>query len=227
VEVRRNFAKSPWVSHFGHSGSAWASHFSGDMRLAARSSHLEPVFRGRADGHRRLNELISLRGEGRSWHIIVVEQLSAIARGLGQFDNEGGLARVLASLVAASREFIGIADLEGKALFLNEAGCKLVGLRDLEAVYSTQIIDYFAADDQRKILQEVLPAVRDTGFWEGELKFRHFETGQLIPVLYNIFPVRDSSGCSRGLRNRNAQSDRKQARGRAVAFVGIDCRVQR
>ena len=40
----------------------------------------------------------------------------------------------------------------------------------------------------------VLPAVRDTGFWEGELKFRNFETGQLIPVLYNIFPVRGSSG---------------------------------
>jgi PAS domain S-box-containing protein len=64
----------------------------------------------------------------------------------------------------------------------------------LEAVHSTRIIDYFASDDQRKVLQEVLPAVRDTGFWEGELKFRHFETGQLIPVLYNIFPVRDSWG---------------------------------
>jgi PAS domain-containing protein len=40
----------------------------------------------------------------------------------------------------------------------------------------------------------VLPAVRDTGFWGGELKFRNFETGQLTPVLYNIFPVRGSSG---------------------------------
>ncbi len=101
---------------------------------------------------------------------------------------------MMAALVAASREFIGIADLEGNALFVNEAGRKLVGLRDLEAVRSTRIIDYFAADEHRKVLQEVLPAVRDTGFWEGELKFRHFETGQLIPVLYNIFPVRGPSG---------------------------------
>jgi hypothetical protein len=36
----------------------------------------------------------------------VVEQLSAIARGLGQFDDEGGLASMLASLVAASRELL-------------------------------------------------------------------------------------------------------------------------
>ena len=53
---------------------------------------------------------------------------SAITRGLGQFVDEGGLARMLTSLVAASREFIGMADLEGKALFVNEAGRKLVGL---------------------------------------------------------------------------------------------------
>jgi PAS domain S-box-containing protein len=124
----------------------------------------------------------------------MLEELSVIARELGQVDAEDGPMRLLASLVAASREFIGTADLEGKALFVNEAGRKLVGLRDLKAVHSTRIIDYFEADDHRKILQEVLPAVRDTGFWEGELKFRHFETGEVIPVLYNIFPVHGSSG---------------------------------
>src|SRR6516225_12166659 len=101
---------------------------------------------------------------------------------------------MLASLVTASREFIGIADLEGNALFVNEAGRNLVGLKDLEAVHTTRIIDYFAAADHGKLAQEVLPAVRDNGFWEGELRFRNFQTGELIPVLYNIFPVRDSSG---------------------------------
>ncbi|MGC1592043.1 MAG: PAS domain S-box protein [Pseudolabrys sp.] len=123
----------------------------------------------------------------------MLDEFSAIARELGQFDAEDSLVRMLASLVSASHEFIGIADLEGNALFVNEAGRKLVGLPDLEAVRSTRIIDYFSADDHRRILDEVLPAVRDTGFWEGELKFRNFQTGQLIPVLYNIFPVRDST----------------------------------
>ena len=96
--------------------------------------------------------------------------------------------------MTASHEFIGIADLEGNALFVNSAGRKLVGLPDLQAVHSTRIIDYFATDDQPKVLHEVLPAVRNTGFWEGELKFRNFATGELLPVLYNIFPVHDSSG---------------------------------
>jgi PAS domain S-box-containing protein len=124
----------------------------------------------------------------------VLDELSAITRELSQFDAEDSLVRMLASLVTASREFIGIADLEGNALFVNEAGRGLVGLQDLEAVRSTKIIDYFAVDDHRRIQEQILPAVRDTGFWEGELKFRNFQTGQLIPVLYNIFPVRDSTG---------------------------------
>lgn len=122
------------------------------------------------------------------------EELSAIAGGLGRFDAQSGLGGMLTSLVAASREFIGIADLEGHALFVNETGRQIVGLPDLEAVYATRIIDYFADEDREKVMAEVMPAVRANGYWEGELRFRHFQTGQLIPVLYNIFPVRNSSG---------------------------------
>jgi PAS domain S-box-containing protein len=131
---------------------------------------------------------------GRRWSNAVSDDLSVITRGLGPFETDDGLVRMLASLVNASHEFIGIADLEGRALFVNEAGRKLVGLQDLEAVRSTAIIDYFAPDDRDKVLQVILPAVRETGFWEGELKFRNFETAELIPVLYNIFPVRAASG---------------------------------
>ena len=123
-----------------------------------------------------------------------MDDLSAIARGLGKFGAEDGFARMLAALVGASHEFIGIADLEGNAVFVNEAGRKLVGLQDELAVQSTRIIDYFAADERDKVQHEVLPAARDKGFWEGELRFRNFATGANIPVLYNIFPVRDSSG---------------------------------
>ena len=63
----------------------------------------------------------------------MLEELSKIARKLGRVDAEDSLVRMLASLVTASREFIGVADLEGNALFVNDAGRDLVGLRDLES----------------------------------------------------------------------------------------------
>src|SRR3984885_10193859 len=124
----------------------------------------------------------------------LAEDLPAIARGLLQFGDADDFARMLSSLVRASHEFVGVADLQGNALFVNEAGLKLVGLADLNAVHATQIIDYFAAADPDRVLREVIPAARNTGFWEGELRFRDFGTGETIPVLYNIFPVRGSSG---------------------------------
>ena len=124
----------------------------------------------------------------------MADDLSVIAHGLGQLGSEDGFTRMLAALVGASHEFIGIADLEGNGLFLNEAGRRLVGLPDHVTVQSTRVIDYFAADDRDKVTQKVLPAARNNGFWEGELKFRNFATGATIPVLYNIFPLRDSSG---------------------------------
>jgi len=126
--------------------------------------------------------------------IVTLEQISALAWGLDEAGGESDFARLLAGLVTASREFIGVADLQGRALFVNEAGRKLVGLPDLEAVRSTNIIEYFATEDQPRVIREILPAVRKTGFWEGELNFRNFATGQLVPVLYNIFPIASSSG---------------------------------
>lgn len=142
----------------------------------------------------------------------MLEELSAITKGLGEFGTESATLRMLAALVAASREFIGIADLEGNAMFVNEAGRSLVGLRDLETVRSTRIIEYFAQDDHPKVLNEVLPGVRKTGYWEGELRFRNFQTGEIIPVLYNIFPVRSASGeiIAYGTVTRNL-TDRKNA----------------
>jgi PAS domain S-box-containing protein len=125
---------------------------------------------------------------------VTLEDFSALALGLDEAQDGNDFARLLAALVSASREFIGIADREGNALFVNQAGRDLVGLPDLEAVRATRVIEYFACEDRPKVIGEVLPAVRTTGFWQGELTFRNFATGQLVPVLYNIFPIRNSLG---------------------------------
>ena len=107
-------------------------------------------------------------------------------------------ARRLAALVEQSSDFIGIADLAGNAEFLNEAGRKLVGLTSLEEARRYNLVDYFEPCDRRTVVERVLPAVRDTGFWEGDLAFRNFSTGAAVPVHYTIFPVRDAQGAVTG-----------------------------
>ena len=108
------------------------------------------------------------------------------------------MARRLAALVEQSSDFIGIAGLDGQAEFLNEAGRELVGLASLDEARRYGIADFFEPTDRPTVLEEVLPAVRETGFWEGDLAFRNFATGAAVPVHYTVFPVRDAQGAVSG-----------------------------
>jgi PAS domain S-box-containing protein len=108
----------------------------------------------------------------------------------GQKKTDEELQR-LALIVKNSSEFIAVSDIEGNVLFLNDAGRRLVGIRDDKHFYSTRVPDYFPEDEREKIIKQVLPLVMKDGRWAGESKFRNFETDQSIPVWFDIFRVDD------------------------------------
>lgn len=97
---------------------------------------------------------------------------------------------MLASIIRHSREFANIVDLEGHMVYLNEAGMRMLGIPAEEAS-GTHIMQAFPEQLKEKVLQEVVPAMQ-AGGWEGELEFKHFRTGALIPVRSDIFPILDS-----------------------------------
>ncbi len=106
-------------------------------------------------------------------------------------------ASKLAAIVAHSKDFVGMTDGAGAVLHVNAAGRRLVGLSE-DAVAGTVIADYFTPESRTIVDETVLPTLRRDGWWEGELAFRHFVTGEAIAVLYNIFPVRDDHGALMG-----------------------------
>lgn len=90
--------------------------------------------------------------------------------------------RVLADVIRRSNDFIGLANLETNAFFVNPAGREMVGLEGEEAVRETSIIDYFMPEDREFVENTILPTVLASGRWAGEFRFRHFQTNQPIPV---------------------------------------------
>jgi PAS domain S-box-containing protein len=104
--------------------------------------------------------------------------------------------RKLAAVVKQSSDFIGIADPSGRVSFINDAGLRLVGLPDMAAVGSTAILDYFPPEHHDQIQNGALPSAEASGYWEGDLSFQNFATGELIPVRYNLFPIRDENGAT-------------------------------
>ena len=115
----------------------------------------------------------------------------AVAEDITEGKRAGEEVQKLALLVENSLDFIGIASLEGKAQFVNAAGCSMVGLAGSEQVPGTGILDYVAVPDRERFESAVLPAVLRDGRWEGETLFRNFETGASIPVWQHIFVVRE------------------------------------
>src|SRR5262249_19511970 len=103
------------------------------------------------------------------------------------------LHRKFVSLVENSGEFIGLATVAGAAFFVNEAGQRLVGLGSLDEVRRTQVLDYFPPEDRPRIQNDVLPVVLRDGRWSGEVRFRHFKTGETIPVVWNVVCLKDEA----------------------------------
>ncbi|MCC5607459.1 PAS domain S-box protein [Nostoc sp. CHAB 5834] len=97
----------------------------------------------------------------------------------------------LVSLVENSSDFIGIATLDGQLLYINDAGQKLVGLSSFDEVRQKAVLDYFMPKDKAYFQKYILPTVLLEGRWQGEFCFCHLQTGQPIPVDYNIFTVTD------------------------------------
>jgi PAS domain S-box-containing protein len=110
---------------------------------------------------------------------------------LHRWHGETGMRR-FAALVESSADFVGYADLDGTARYLNPAGMRLVGLGDGEKVPPLNILEFLAPEDRARARKEVWPIVRQSGRWVGELTFRHFASGDKIPILLDWFRIDDS-----------------------------------
>lgn len=120
------------------------------------------------------------------------EYLSTVARDITERKRFEMERQRLVDIVQNSSEFIGIADLDWRAVFLNEAGQRMVGLHGMEEVRQTRVLDYFMPEDRAYLRDTVANKVMEEGRWAGELNLRHFETGEPIPVLWDGFRVDDA-----------------------------------
>jgi PAS domain S-box-containing protein len=100
--------------------------------------------------------------------------------------------QLLASLVEQATEFMAIADLEGGTpIYLNKAGLKMVGLDSLEEAKTRRGLHYMFPEDRPFVDAVLWPSVLEKGSWSGEMRLRHFKTGDPIPILYSAFRIDD------------------------------------
>jgi PAS domain S-box-containing protein len=85
-----------------------------------------------------------------------------------------------------------ISDLEGGTPFyLNKAALKMFGFDSLEEARTRRGIHYVLPEDRQFLTTVIWPTVLEQGSWSGEIRLRHFKTGDPIPVLYSAFRIDD------------------------------------
>ena len=97
----------------------------------------------------------------------------------------------LVDVVQNSVEFISFSSLDGQILFMNPAGCKLMGIENNEAARQTSILEYLATEEIARFELQILPALLKEGQWQGELLLRHFQTKAIITTLFNTFIIKN------------------------------------
>jgi len=120
--------------------------------------------------------------------------------------------QTLASVVRYSSELVSLTTLDGKMIFLNEAGCTMLGIcpEEVEQTHITEVIPDHLLD---MVQQELLPALMAQNTWEGDLAYLNLKTNEITEVHAMTFTIQDSStGKPRYLANVSIDiTERKRA----------------
>ncbi|MET0403820.1 MAG: PAS domain S-box protein [Cystobacter sp.] len=166
-----------------------------EMRTALEQGRaLDERWHQRRDGRRfwASGELMPLRDEqGASIGLVKVLRDQTSQKRLEQERERFTL------LAEQSPDFVGLADAQGRGLFLNEAGRRLVGSPDGDPG-DISILDMFPPEERGFVEDVIIPAQRAQGHWRGRVHFLHQTTGARIPMDYNAFVLRDEAGVITG-----------------------------
>lgn len=99
----------------------------------------------------------------------------------------------LREIAEVTPDLIGMADAEGRTLYINPAGRRLIGYGVEDDLSRVSIADYHPPAVALRIMHEILPGVAKKGLWRGESVVLHAD-GSEIPVDQTLLAHYDDEG---------------------------------
>ncbi|WP_333445081.1 PAS domain S-box protein [Microcoleus sp. D3_18_C4] len=109
-----------------------------------------------------------------------ISGIVTIARDITESKKAEIANRSLAAILEATPDFVGTYNLEGRAIYINKAGRKMVGIGENEDISKRQVLEFTAGSDYSTLKQAIATAVSE-GSWSGETAFVS-GTGLEIPI---------------------------------------------
>ncbi len=99
----------------------------------------------------------------------------------------------LIQVLDGSYDFISMTSMDGKILYLNEVARETLGIDKDTDISRLSRRDFFFEDDLGTLKDVIIPLTLSDGSWVGEVKLRHFKTGEPVWVHYNSFITKDEA----------------------------------
>ncbi|MCL5076805.1 MAG: EAL domain-containing protein [Actinobacteria bacterium] len=98
--------------------------------------------------------------------------------------SDGGVPKWewLSSLVAHSHHLMGVTDIHGRLLFVNQAGRSMLGLLESQSLDNTLIYNFFEVDGKATFDQVVLPTLAQNFQWTSETNLNPGRESEAFPV---------------------------------------------
>jgi PAS domain S-box-containing protein len=117
--------------------------------------------------------------------------IATIAHDISERKRAEAKLQMLCSVVQNSPDFIGVADMNLRTVFVNRSGQAMFGLEGDEQVTQTHTLDFFAAEHQSMVRDELIPTLLERGQLICEVPARNFKTGHSFPALWTAFVIYD------------------------------------
>ena len=137
---------------------------------------------------------------------------------------EQAMARLVA-ILEATPDLVGTSDAAGRALYLNRAGRRMLGIGDDEPLGDRHIAQFHPAPAAARVLEEAIPTALREGAWSGESRLRRAD-GREIPVLQVVLAHRSPHGeveflstLARDISQR-VEAERELRRSHTMAALG-------
>jgi PAS domain S-box-containing protein len=154
-------------------------------RLAERGTRLAE------DDLKQANERLEQRVRERTAALTTAnERLRAEVQQRRKSEQELAIFRQFAE---ASGQGLGMADLDGNITYVNPTLFRWSNEKTPQDCVGKPLSAYMPADYRERRKNEILPAIRQKGFWQGEESI-HLRDGKTLHTLFTVFPVQDEDG---------------------------------
>lgn len=153
-----------------------------------------------------------------------VDEVMAIIRDISDRKRAEAAQKRLIDILETTSDFVGTADMQGRALYINRAGRAMLGLKSNEDVTGIPISALHPEWVQKIVREKAIPAAIREDIWQGETAFLSRD-GREIPVSQVIIVHKSADGTpeyistvARDISDRKATEEKLKKKARLAAF---------